>query len=319
MFATKKNIKIFVLGLLLVEMFFTYAPAHAQTTQYAGVQQQLTDYLCTPNDASTNATAAQGDLYNCINRLYRFALVVASVFSVFMIVIAGYIYMAAEGNQESVDKAKSILVSSITSIVILVGGYVLLKFLNPDLIKFQPIQPPSVVGQSRSYGFGNVPASSSANIPTTSFSCPDNPCSQYSAQISAAATQISLPSGIDKAKVLSTIMYHESRCLVNVSSAAESCGLMQLKPTTANTFKSQCEAANETITCDWLKKEANAQKSICMAGKLLEYLSQSSRCGSDLTNILIGYAGGEAICKDNSRMTTETRTAVGDFLTCINK
>ncbi len=163
MFATKKKLKIFILGFLLVEMFFTYAPARAQTTQYTGVQQQLTDYLCTPSDASTNPTAAQGDLYNCINRLYRFALVVASVFSVFMIVIGGYIYMSAEGNQESVDKAKSILISSVTSIVILAGGYVLLKFLNPDLIKFQPIQPPSVVGQSRSYSFGNVPASGSAS------------------------------------------------------------------------------------------------------------------------------------------------------------
>ncbi len=175
MFATKKKLKFFVLGFLLVEVFFTYAtPAYAQTTegkQYTGVQQQLTDYLCTPSDASTNPTAAQGDLYNCINRLYRFALVVASVFSVFMIVIAGYIYMSAEGNQESVDKAKSILVSSVTSLVILAGGYVLLKFLNPDLIKFQPIQPTSVVGQSRSYSFGNVPASSSAGSNTASSVC----------------------------------------------------------------------------------------------------------------------------------------------------
>jgi hypothetical protein len=63
--------------------------------------------------------------------------------------------MSSDGNQESVDKAKSILVSSITAIVILATGYILLKFLNPDLIKFQPIQPPSVV-QERGYTFANV-------------------------------------------------------------------------------------------------------------------------------------------------------------------
>ena len=164
--AAKKNLKTFLLGLLVVEMFFSHATVFAQTTegkQYTGVQQQIQDFLCTPSDTTTNSGAAQGDLYNCINRLYRFALVVASVFSVFMIVIAGYIYMSAEGNQESVDKAKSILVSSVTSLVILAGGYVLLKFLNPDLIKFQPIQPPSVVG-TRGYSFGNV----SGTIVTTS-------------------------------------------------------------------------------------------------------------------------------------------------------
>lgn len=53
--------------------------------------------------------------------------------------------MSAEGNQESVDKAKSILVSSITSLVILFVGYILLKAINPDLVQFQNIQPPSVV------------------------------------------------------------------------------------------------------------------------------------------------------------------------------
>jgi hypothetical protein len=50
--------------------------------------------------------------------------------------------MGAEGNQESVEKAKSILTSTLTSIVILFAGYILLKAINPDLIEFQSIKPP---------------------------------------------------------------------------------------------------------------------------------------------------------------------------------
>ena len=58
-----------------------------------------------------------------------------------MLVIAGYIYMAADGNEEAVTKAKDIITTTIASLVILAAGYILLKFLNPDLVKFQPIQP----------------------------------------------------------------------------------------------------------------------------------------------------------------------------------
>jgi len=480
MWKQKKIFRAFILSILLVNLLMAFnAPtAYAQTPspykQYnSGVDKQIAQFLCAPSDASQDRTAAQGDLYNCINKLYRFALVIAVMFATFFIVIAGYIYMAAEGNEESVTRAKDILTTSIASIVILSIGYILLRFLNPDLIKFQPIQPPSVVGSS-GYNFGGLsaeqlaglskigvtpaslsassseqdarafllknninvnaqppqtilagikqstlntvvslkqacgsgcgqivvtggtepghsetgtcnhssgnkidlgvtsgldafimkytyigvragdgakqykdpngiiyaretspphwdisvcvataqPTSSSTTItPSTTFTCPATACSQYSSQIAAAAAQISLPASIDKAKVLSTIMYHESRCQIGVSSTAStpSCGLMQLQPATANTFKSQCGAGSETITCDWLKNPANAQKSICMAGKLLEYLSSSSRCGSDLTNILIGYAGGQGVCADKSKMTGETRTAVGEFLACINK
>ena len=153
--------KKFLLIFSLVYMLTAWANlAFAQNSGYdytkAGVGEQIKQYLCAPtpqtstNSASSTASsfnnnAASSDLYNCINRLYKFAIVLASVIGVFFIVISGYLYMSAEGSQEAVDKAKSILVSTITSLVILFGGYVLLKALNPDLVQFRSIQPPSVV------------------------------------------------------------------------------------------------------------------------------------------------------------------------------
>lgn len=125
------------------------------------VSSQIEKYLCAPSDASNsqvntnifghtaNNTSggnnlAQNDLYVCINKLYRFAIAAGSVVGILFIVISGYLYIASDGNQETVDKAKSIFTSSITAMVILFGGWVLLKALNPDLLKFQNIQPPSV-------------------------------------------------------------------------------------------------------------------------------------------------------------------------------
>lgn len=162
-----KTFKKYFLILLLLELFFSYAPAYAQTTSStdytkAGVSDQIKKYLCAPSTVSQSQTGALtlgqtdyqqyaasnntngNDLFLCINQLYKFAIVVASVIGVFMIVIAGYFYISSDGNQESVDKAKSIIVSTITSLVILFVGYLLLKALNPDLIQFHSITPPSV-------------------------------------------------------------------------------------------------------------------------------------------------------------------------------
>jgi hypothetical protein len=152
----KNKIQVCLLSILL--LFCLNTPALAQThvgSTYSGPEAQIKQFLCTPSDASTSKDKASNDLYNCINRIYRFALVTASFFAVFMIVLAGWVYMSAEGNEESVTKAKDILVTSIASIVILSSGYVLLKFINPDLIQFQPIQPPSVVGV-KGYSFNSL-------------------------------------------------------------------------------------------------------------------------------------------------------------------
>jgi hypothetical protein len=96
-------------------------------------------------DTAAFYNTGSGDLYRCINRLYRFAIIFASSIAVMFIVIAGYLYMSAEGNQEAVDKAKAILTSCVASLVILFVGYILLRAINPELIEFKSIQPPSVV------------------------------------------------------------------------------------------------------------------------------------------------------------------------------
>jgi len=168
----KNCLKKYLYILLLAELMLSYIPAQvfaAEQYDYSksGVAAQIEAYLCAPSRVQTDQTklgtgvgqslqdggyqnyaasnnANSGDLYRCINQLYKFAIILSAVIGVFFLVIAGYIYMSAEGNQESVDKAKNILVTTITSFVILMAGYLLLKAINPDLIQFKSIQPPSV-------------------------------------------------------------------------------------------------------------------------------------------------------------------------------
>lgn len=141
--------KKYFLFILVAYVFFAQTTVFAADSlpAYRGVSDQIKQYLCAPTDASNDANgtnSASSDLYKCINQLYKFAIALGGTIAVFFVVVAGYIYMSADGNQESLDKAKDILTSSITAMVILLGGYLLLKAINPDLIEFKQIQPPSV-------------------------------------------------------------------------------------------------------------------------------------------------------------------------------
>lgn len=191
----RSKTKLIFLSLCLVYLF-TAQMALAQTgtvqpiaDQYHGPEQTIKDFLCAPTTntgaqqtgnsfgaawtaagtsgagtAGSSNTAA-GDLYNCINRLYRFAIILASIGAVLYIVIAGYLYMSSEGNSEMVDKAKSYVTSAITAIVILLAGYIVLRFLNPDLIQFRNIQPPSVTPGTTSAP-STLPSTSGASSAT---------------------------------------------------------------------------------------------------------------------------------------------------------
>lgn len=100
---------------------------------YSGVDDSLTQYLCTPIGDGQ-------DLERCINRVYRFGIVAGALILVFMAVLAGYFYIT--GGETGIGKAKGIIKNSIVGMALLLGSYALLYFINPSLVAFKPIQPP---------------------------------------------------------------------------------------------------------------------------------------------------------------------------------
>src|SRR6516165_7220329 len=116
---TKRFVKLRFLILVILDMLLAQSTiAFAQQRDSyigSGAEASIKQYLCTPTPANQNAQTVavtnigvsgeqaaanaafnnqgSGDLYICINRLYRFAIVVAAAFGVLMIVVAGYVYM----------------------------------------------------------------------------------------------------------------------------------------------------------------------------------------------------------------------------------
>ena len=140
------------------------APATTPTTSpgptpgvAGGAESTIKSLLCAPTENlsgygnqvasggdTTNQVSAGGDLFYCINKLYRFAIAIAAVAAVMFLVIAGYLY--ASGGEEAVSEAKAIMGSTVAGLFILLISYIFLRTINPDLIQFKPIQLPQIVG-----------------------------------------------------------------------------------------------------------------------------------------------------------------------------
>lgn len=103
--------------------------------KYEGVDQSIKDYLCVPEDSNLGTA-----LYDCIGKIYRFGIAFGAIALVFFIVFAGYLYMA--GGESGKEKGKTIFTTALTGMAIILSSFVLLSFINPDLVRIKPIQPP---------------------------------------------------------------------------------------------------------------------------------------------------------------------------------
>lgn len=85
-------------------------------------------------------TTANGDLSGYINRLFVIALSVGAMLAVLRLVYAGYIYMVSGvGNFASMGKAKEIIGSVTFGLLLLLGIYLILYQINPDILKLNAL------------------------------------------------------------------------------------------------------------------------------------------------------------------------------------
>ena len=143
--------KMFISGFLVFQILFGYAgsmnvpiaqaqlnvdnPGPSVAPTYSGVDQSLKEYLCVPDESNKGVA-----LFNCITKIYKFGVAFGAIALVFFIVYAGYLYMT--GGEATKEKGKSTFISALTGMAIILSSYVLLGFINPDLVRIKPIQPP---------------------------------------------------------------------------------------------------------------------------------------------------------------------------------
>jgi len=138
--------------------------------------------------------------------------------------------------------------------------------------------------------------------------CGASACNQYISAINQYSNRTGVANG---ANFLKAIMIKESACNVTAQSDSTppSCGLMQLKASTAAIYKDRCGVTAD-ITCDWLKDSINATASICIAAEYMGALTQTS-CGGTPRGVAAGYNGGSGACENSVDCAGETSCAGG--------
>lgn len=137
-FGTFLGLTLFIPTLVLAQATTT-APTSGVSgaTEYKGVDASIASYLCVPSDSVTDNSQ---DLPNCINKVYRFSIAFGAIALVFFVVYAGYLYMI--GGETGKASAKTMIQNAIIGILLLLGSYVILTFINPNLVIYKPIQAP---------------------------------------------------------------------------------------------------------------------------------------------------------------------------------
>ncbi len=137
------KIKQILIAITLGLIFANPVMVIAQTTsnaievpKYGGVQDSIAQFLCTPSEGAADGK----DLERCINKMYRFGISFGGIALVFFLVFAGYMYIM--GGESGKTKAKGIVQNALVGIAILLGSYVILYFINPNLTILKSIQPP---------------------------------------------------------------------------------------------------------------------------------------------------------------------------------
>jgi hypothetical protein len=66
--------------------------------------------------------------------LYDFALAASGILALVMITFGGYLWLTAGGNPSRVGKAKEFIVSAITGLILALGAFTILYFINPKIV-----------------------------------------------------------------------------------------------------------------------------------------------------------------------------------------
>lgn len=94
----------------------------------------------TPNENGENTLISVPFLGEYIAAVYKYAVAVASIIAVVMIVVAGFQWTASGGSPDAINEAKKRIVNAVTGLILALGSYTILYTVNPDLVTFKSLK-----------------------------------------------------------------------------------------------------------------------------------------------------------------------------------
>lgn len=76
-----------------------------------------------------------------IKAIYMYATGIVGILATVVLMFGGISWIAAGGNAQRVDNAKSWITAALTGLFLAMGSYMILNTINPKLVELQPIKP----------------------------------------------------------------------------------------------------------------------------------------------------------------------------------
>ena len=133
--------------LLAILFFISIQPACAQKWVLPElkipISEKLTNALKTapqpcPSAKNPNQVCVTwiGDY---IGEIFNYVVAVAGILAVVVMMFGGFLWLMSGGNQERAANGKAYIASALSGLVLVLFSYTLLNFVNPDLVKLEPI------------------------------------------------------------------------------------------------------------------------------------------------------------------------------------
>lgn len=145
----KKNnfhkFNIFLLIILFLFFFFSFSLVEAQEGTTFTPQTTIPG---SKFEAGQALEISGSSFVDYLVSFYQWAVGAIAILAVIMIMVAGFQWMAASGNATSISKAKGRISNSLVGLLLAVGAYSLLNFINPSLVNLRTLNIGEIEGVS---------------------------------------------------------------------------------------------------------------------------------------------------------------------------
>lgn len=97
-----------------------------------------------PTECGTDKNGNQLYCFNWIGDyivgVYKYAIGIAGILATIVMMIGGFIWLMAGGNQSRISEAKAWIGASLTGLIIALSSYLILYQVNPNLVKFDALK-----------------------------------------------------------------------------------------------------------------------------------------------------------------------------------
>jgi hypothetical protein len=265
MLLSRENKKaIFFVLPIVISIVFFISPALAQT--------QITISTGTPgNYGPTAGTAGPGAL---VANFYQFALMIGGVLAFGVVVYGGVKYMASAGNPSGQSDAKEWIGSALLGLLLLVGVYLILSVINPQLLNLNlPSLTPVNISSITPAGGGGT-SSGGSGVSGSPLGGSATPASIAAAAAAAQASSMSSANGPGGGTVA---------CAWAVNQVLASTGVAPLDTNSVQSMENALTAGRGTlvdpsqaVAGDIVIQAQDGHVGICMNNGCTQVISNSS-------------------------------------------